>query len=181
VCEGKVTEPEYLRGFADACANPRVTLSFVPEAGVPLTVVTLARDLKRKAEREADKEDDENIKFDAVWAVFDVDDHPRIPEAIQMARDNGIELAVSHPSFELWLLLHFRDQPGMRGRAEVRRLLGEYLTDYDKHVNFDDCQHGYTDAARRAAPLGACNLQTCQPGPNPSTGVYVLTESIRSE
>jgi len=159
-----------------------VTLEIAPKAGVPLTVVTLARDRKNLAESEAEKEGDENLKYDSVWAVFDVDDHPNIPTAIQMARDNSINLAVSNPSFELWLLLHYQDQPGMKGRAAVRQLLSNHVNNYDKHVSFDkDYQPGYDDAVKRAKYLGACNIQTCQPGPNPSTGVYVLTESIRTE
>jgi hypothetical protein len=181
VCEGKLTEPQYFRGFANACENPRVKLEIAPEAGVPLTVVTLARDRKKAAEREAVKEEDDNIEFDSVWAVFDVDDHPNIPTAIQMARDNAINLAVSNPAFELWLLLHFRDQPGMKGRAKVRELLDAHIKDYDKSVDFKDYKDGYVDAVKRAQPLGACDLRTCQPGPNPSTGAYVLAESIRTE
>jgi hypothetical protein len=145
-----------------------------------LTVVTIARARKNQAEQEAARAEDDNIKFDSVWAVFDVDDHPNIPAALQMARDNAINLAVSNPAFELWLLLHFRDQPGIKGRAEVRKLLDAYIKDYDKSVNFKDYQDGYQDAVKRAKPLGACNLQTCQSGPNPSTGAYALTESIRS-
>ena len=69
----------------------------------------------------------------------------------------------------------------MKGRAEVRRLLDHYIKNYDKSVDFADYKDGYEDAVYRAKPLGACNLQTCQPGPNPSTGAYVLTESIRTE
>ena len=55
VCEGKVTEPQYFRGYANTCENPRVTLEIAPEAGVPLTVVTIARDRKKGAERKQRK------------------------------------------------------------------------------------------------------------------------------
>jgi hypothetical protein len=156
-------------------------LTIAPEAGVPLTVVRIARDRMIKAEQEAAREGDDNLKFDSVWAVFDVDDHPNIPAAIQMARDNSIGLAVSNPAFELWLLLHFRDSPGMKGRDAVRRLLCTYVKEYDRHVNYRDYEAGYDNAVRRAKPLSSCDLQTCQPGSNPSTGVHALTESIRSK
>src|SRR4051794_35474561 len=53
VCEGKVTEPQYFLGVVNAWENPRVTLEIAPEAGVPLTVVTTARDRKSQAEQEA--------------------------------------------------------------------------------------------------------------------------------
>lgn len=99
---------------------------------------------------------------------------------LAIPRKQIAELAVSNPAFELGLLLHFRDQPGMKGRAAVRKLLDAYVTDYDKSVNFKDYKDGYDDAVKRAKPLGACNLQTCQLGPNPSTGAHVLMESIRA-
>jgi hypothetical protein len=179
VCEGKVTEPQYLTGFKNACRNPRVSLIIALEVGVPKTVVELAKEKKKAAEASAKREGDENLKYESVWAVFDVDEHPNIPDAIQMARDNAIKLAVSNPAFELWLLLHFADQPGMKGRKVVRELLDTFITDYDKHVDYQEYHSGYEQAVKRAKALCQIDLITCQPGPNPSTGVYLLTESIK--
>lgn len=42
-----------------------------------------------------------------VWAVFDRDKHSGITDAIRLAKDNGIHVAFSTPSFDLWLWLHF--------------------------------------------------------------------------
>ena len=43
-----------------------------------------------------------------IWALFDRDQHPRIPEAMALlAGHKSIHVAFSHPSFDLWLLLHF--------------------------------------------------------------------------
>ena len=47
-------------------------------------------------------EEDDNLRYDSVSCVFGVDDHPHIPDATAMARDKGIELAVSNQCFELW-------------------------------------------------------------------------------
>ena len=137
VCEGTNTEPQYLIGFKNSCQNPRVRVLIHPKHGVPKTLVELAKDEKKRSEKAAKREGDENLKFDSVWAVFDVDDHPHIPDAIQMARDNKIELAISNPSFELWLLLHFRESPGMKNRKSVNRLLKTYLQNYDKVVDYN--------------------------------------------
>ena len=49
VSEGEKTEPEYFRGFAKACRNPRVTIEMAPEHGVPRTLVEVARDYKKEA------------------------------------------------------------------------------------------------------------------------------------
>jgi hypothetical protein len=53
VCEGKNTEPQDLEGFWKACHNPRVRIEPVPGSGVPLTLVKVARDRKRSAEKDA--------------------------------------------------------------------------------------------------------------------------------
>ena len=119
VSEGKITEPEYLRGFADACRNPRVDIEIAPEHGVPRTVVEVARDRKKEAEEAATREKDDNLAYDSVWGVFDMDEHPNVGEAKEMARDNDIHLAVSNPCIELWLLLHFREN--RRNRRRSRR------------------------------------------------------------
>ena len=77
---------------------------------MPKTLVERAVAMKREAALEAKRKKDENLKYDQVWCVFDIDEHPFVPEAKQQARDNGIEVAISNPCFELWALLHFRDQ-----------------------------------------------------------------------
>ncbi|MEU9452584.1 RloB family protein [Streptomyces sp. NPDC048277] len=49
---------------------------------------------------------------DEKWALFDRDTLDNrdqdIPEAMRKAATNGVQVALSHPSFELWLLLHFQ-------------------------------------------------------------------------
>jgi hypothetical protein len=52
---------------------------------------------------------------DEVWCVFDVDEHPKLAEARDQANANGIQLAVSNPCFELWLLLHFQEHRAHAG------------------------------------------------------------------
>jgi RloB-like protein len=114
VSEGEKTEPQYFDGFSRACHNPRVEIYVPPEHGVPKTLVEIAKEHQKKAEADARREGDDNLAYDSVWCVFDRDDHPHVPDAQQMARDNDIQLSISNPCFELWLLLHFRDDPGMQ-------------------------------------------------------------------
>ncbi|WP_431780914.1 RloB family protein [Streptomyces chumphonensis] len=49
---------------------------------------------------------------DEKWALFDRDSEDQrdddIPEAMRKAAAAGVQVALSHPSFELWLLLHFQ-------------------------------------------------------------------------
>lgn len=180
VCEGEVTEPQYLRGFMAACRNPRVDLIIDRSHGVPWSLVKVAKERKLAAESAARRSDDENLRYDQVWCVFDIDSHPNVPDAIQMARDNGIDLAISNPCFELWLVLHLRESPGAQHRHDVQRLLASLLPGYEKAVDFGKLRDGYPDAVTRAARLDRDASQMDEAGRNPTTGVYRLTESIRA-
>ncbi len=179
VTEGKVTEPEYLRGFVKACHNPRVTIEISEGAGVPKTIVQTARAMKDAASEQARRERDDNIEYDEVWCVFDVDDHPDVSGAIDTAHANGIALAVSNPCIELWLWLHFADQPGAQGREQLLQMLKKHVPDYNKHVHYPKYANGYSDAVRRAKAMEELAEGIGDPGMNPTTGVWRLTESIR--
>jgi len=179
VCEGERTEPEYLNGFWRACRNPRVLIHIPAEHGTPKTLVDIAKAYKNETRDTAEQKADENIAYDQVWCVFDIDDHPNVADAKQMARDNGIELAISNPCFELWLLVHFRDSPGMRDRAEVQAMLTQHVPDC-KHVDYTVYFPTYLEAVARATRMDQV-ADTCgTPGHNPSTNVYKLTELIRT-
>ena len=176
--EGLATEPDYLNGFVQYAKNSRVSVEVVGGAGVPRTIVESAKDRKKENEKQARREGDDNVRYDQVWCVFDIDNHPNIPDAKQMARDNGIELAISNPCVEIWLWLHFADQPGMRDRHELVGMLKKYLPSYDKHVRFDDFKDGYSDAVRRAIRLEEDAQRAKEEHRNPSTGFWRLTEKI---
>ncbi|MBX3251350.1 MAG: RloB domain-containing protein [Myxococcales bacterium] len=180
VCEGQATEPRYLEGFKAWCKNPRVEIEIDDSHGVPLTLVKRAWDRKKQAEADAKREKDENLRFDQVWCVFDIDEHPHIPEAKDMAAGNGIDLAISNAAFELWLILHFRESPGPQGRYDLVRILKGFLPEYDKGtLDFTAFRDGYRAAVTRSRHLDRDADSTGWPGQNPTTGVWRLTESIR--
>lgn len=180
VCEGKKTEPLYLRQLQHHVRNPRVHVEPVGPAGVPRTVVETAIDLRRQAEDEARRQRDENLLWNEVWALFDMDDHPKVAEARQLARDHDIRLAVSNPCFELWALLHFVDQQAHVERGKLRAMLQQHLPGYDKELVFVKLHPGYDEAVRRARELDDAAERAERPGRNPTTGVHLLTEIIRT-
>ncbi len=179
VCEGKVTEPEYFRGFERWARNNTIEIVIPNQHGVPLTLVRRAEKLKYDAESDAKREDDPFLSFDEVWCAFDVDEHPNLNDARQLAVARGIELAVSNPCFELWLWLHFRESPGARHRHDLQRMVRDHLPEYDKHLHFDQVSEGFTDASRRARRLHEDAQAEGEPDRNPTTSVFRLTESIR--
>lgn len=179
VCEGKKTEPGYLKQFQHHVRNPRVHIESLGPAGVPISVVERAISERTLAEAEARRQRDENLRWDQVWAVFDIDDHPNVTAAKQLAIDNGIALAVSNPCFELWPLLHFADQRAHIERAKLRSQLQKHLPEYDKDLEFAKVHPGYEDAVRRARELDDAATRADRIGRNPTTGIYSLTEIIR--
>lgn len=181
VCEGEKTEPQYVQSFQRACRNPRVRIEVARDRGVPMTLVRIAKELKNQAETAARREADAYLAFDAVWCVFDIDEHPDVANAKKMARDNGIHVAVSNPCFELWLLLHFREPPGMQDRHRIQEMLVTFVSDYHKHVDFSVFCRGYLQAVERARALDDAAESVGEPGRNPTTNVYELTESIRGD
>jgi hypothetical protein len=44
-----------------------------------------------------------------VWGLFDHDGRQDIDQVCARARRERVNAALSHPAFELWLLLHFQD------------------------------------------------------------------------
>ncbi|RLE29256.1 MAG: RloB domain-containing protein [Acidobacteria bacterium] len=181
VCEGKRTEPDYIRGYERHVRNTTVKIQIPDDRGEPKKVVEIAKEMKRTAEAEAKRQGDSYLDFDEVWCVFDRDDHDRFYDACTMARDNGFELAVSNPCVELWLLLHFRESPGPQHRDDLSRMLRRYLPGYDKRIDFDEVVDGVKNAANRARRLDADASEMGESGRNPTTGFYRLTDSISME
>jgi RloB-like protein len=180
VCEGRRTEPLYLRRFQHHVRNPRLHVEAIGPAGVPLSVVEVAITRKQQAEREAERQRDENLRWDQVWAVFDIDQHPNVAEARQLASEHAISLAVSNPCFELWALLHFAEHRTQIDGPRLRAELKKHLPFYDKELDFAKVHAGYGDAVQRARNLDRTAAQTDRAGGNPTTGVYLLTEVISS-
>ena len=175
VCEGTKTEPGYFEDFRQRYRRV-VELELSP-GGVPKTLVERAVEKKRDADAKAGK--DENESYDEGWCVFDIDDHPKIDDAKQQAKDNGIELAISNPCFELWVLLHFQDQRAHISRTQLRIVCRKHLPGYEKNLPVEKLSPQHDQAVSRASALDEWQQQQGRKDANPSTGVYKLTKVIR--
>jgi hypothetical protein len=173
------TERGYFKAFQHEVRNPRVHVEVASERGEPLQVVEIAVRLKNKAATEAKAQRDENLRWDEVWGVVDVDEHALLPEASHLAAKNDIALAISNPCFELWALLHFQEQRAQLECGKAKAALRRHLPGYEKKLDFPKLRPGHENAVRRAQALDAEAQRQGRPGRNPTTGVYRLTESIR--
>ncbi|MEK3935762.1 RloB family protein [Sporosarcina sp. FSL W7-1349] len=74
--------------------------------------------------------------YSDVWVVFDRDDFTDFDEAIQRASDEGLSVAWSNRSFELWFLLHFQNVTSPMDNRMLTDRLSSHLQ-----------QHGIIDKA----------------------------------
>lgn len=179
VCEGPVTEKQYVEGLGQTIGNPGVNVVISRKHGVPRTIVDAAKEECQEL-RAVHREN-----YDEVWCLFDRDKHPHFLESIQIALDRGYRLAVSNPCIELWLWLHHKPSPGAQSHTDMQKMLAHELdADYDKsircdfYLTVDRLEYAVAAAYRldkRAREDGEPQFA------NPSTSMYKLVVSIASK
>ena len=182
-CEGIGTEPVYFDSIRSSKRLPKSIIALAAHRGTdPRSVVEAVI-----AERDALLNEHQwNKEFDSAWAVFDRDEHQPgrdkpWREALDLARDNEIEVAASNPCFELWLLLHFHSQTASLDAHAAQRALKGHYPDYEKSSRLypDPFADLTAEATARADALDK-RMRRDGTGPyaNPSTGVWRLVESL---
>ena len=180
-CEGARTEPDYLealRDEPDICdvASVRIRIAEDPQGAVPYTLVSAAAEFKSKSSEEAGE-------VDEVWCLFDVecpDKHPNLQEAVDLANQNDIKLAISNPCFELWLALHFEDRIDCLTTEEAVKLRSSHDGSSDKGVDGPTYMPRRTSAYRRARYLDGEHQRrgNAFPDDNPSSGMFRFLEAV---
>lgn len=177
VCEGICTERGYFKSLRHAERIP-IDLQILA-GGTPKTLVSIAVKRKREAEDLAQRSGDPNLRFEEVWCVFDIDEHPYVADAKQQAADNGIHVAISNPCFELWVLLHFRDQTAHIERRKVQQACRKELPGFDKRLLCEVLFERYPSALARAKELESWQRSRGNPEGNPCTSVFLLVEKLK--
>jgi hypothetical protein len=180
-CEGERTEPEYLNALKrQPSVRDVASVDLRVETGqggsVPLTLVSLAVDARRRAR-------DEDGEIDEFWCVFDVEwprNHPGLKEAIERARQYNIKLAISNPCFELWLILHYKFQGAWLNNDDARRLLRSLDGADDKGLDAAKYMPLRSTARSHAEALEKRHREngTSFPHDNPSSGMHRLIVTV---
>lgn len=178
--EGKVTEPGYLNHIRKE-SQFDVNVVVHDDEGVPKSLVPKAVAAKKADRKSANRE--EGAAFDEVWCIFDVDEHVDLKEVVNLARDHGINLAISNPCVELWFLLHFEDQTAYIHRHDAQKKASQY-THCEKSLDADALRAlfaNYDTAKGRAIVLERRHAGVTEfPEDNPSSSVWLLIDSIRT-
>ncbi len=135
-CEGEKTEPYYINGYINHYHSDKRNLVVVEDTkkNTPIQLVDVAIAHKN-----------ENKNDDIYWVVFDRESiakysHELHLKAVNTARDNRIEIALSNVCFEFWLLLHlkyttasYQNYDDLIKKSDLKTLLKDKgLKDYDK-------------------------------------------------
>lgn len=177
VCEGEKTEPNYFEQFKTIINEVRANSVEINIEGIGMNTKSLVEwtiELKNKA----------NPDYSQVWCVFDRDSFKvdNFNNALQMAKNNGIDVAYSNQAFELWFLLHFnyyvtafhRDQY----KDKLSKLLGRKYEKsaeiYEELVKRGSQSRAIKNAERLLTSYPVCNPET----DNPSTTVHLLVKEL---
>jgi len=182
ISEG-MTERDYFAFLAKS--NSKSIFKFEPQAGVPMSVVRRAEELAELMENSAQNESDANNRFDEVYLLFDVDEHPNVENAKRMAAENMFITCISNPCFELWLYLHFNPPPGIQSRETFQKIVKESLPGFEKRLTESHYrllvpnQQGALDKSKVLERLLAS--ETLEIRRNPTTGAGTLFERMQTE
>lgn len=105
VCQGKKTEPLYLRGLQTALRIQSGSMIVLESAQGRDSLNVVRTGINAYARDTSD--------YDRVYCVFDKDDDKNYGNAVQLARNHELGkrkilfAVTSVPCFEIWLLLHF--------------------------------------------------------------------------
>jgi hypothetical protein len=177
--EGKKTEDIYLTNWSRFYRD-RVIVSIAKhEHTTPFELTETAVAERRNDLREARR--GRGSAFHQYWCIFDVDEHPKIPEALELAASNTINIAISSPCIELWFLIHFENQTAYLHRRDAQRR-SEQLLGCSKSLSpaaLDLLVEKFDIAKTRARSLQVKHNGDRTPQPwNPYSNVWALVDEI---
>jgi hypothetical protein len=110
VTEGTVTEVVYFKSLREQLRLTKDLIKVVHGKGTdPENLVKHAIALREERNCEARKQTSDKVSFDEVWCVLDSEGAERergIKAAFELAARERVNIALSRPCFEFWLLLH---------------------------------------------------------------------------
>ncbi len=175
--EGTKTEPNYFNAIKDELRLNEILVKVVGTGDHTMPLVERVIH---------DKNNQKDVYLDTeYWVVFDKDDHGQFKESIEKASAEGIHVAYSNTSFELWFVLHFEYLSTALHRSDFYPKLSKMLgVKYDKSNSdiYNLLKDKESVAIRNAKKLEEMHKNqrvTSLDKKDPSTTVYLLVESLR--
>ena len=105
-CEGKKTEPNYIRSYIEDRFGDRLRDVVIVEDAKTNTPIQLVREAIKS------KNSGNHPDGDSYWVVYDRESPAKYKDSLhedarRLAETNGIEISLTNVCFEYWLILHF--------------------------------------------------------------------------
>ncbi|WP_461163178.1 RloB family protein [Arthrobacter sp. R4-81] len=179
-----MTEGEYFEYIRQSLSNTPLKLDVESKGRNPALLLKRAIDLRDEDRLEARRNNDRQNVYRKVWVVTDTDDFTNeLLDLIDGASNEGIDLIISNPCFELFVVLHDRAYGGYceaaQIQAEAKRL--ELTTGRNnKHVVLDKIQGNFERAEVFSQQLRQRHDRDGKffPDNNPSTNVDTIIRSL---
>ncbi len=195
VTEGEVTEKLYFESLRKKLRLAAATVHVVHPGctdAVGLINAAIALRDQQSRRRSGRKLGNSEVEgFDHAWVVFDADVPHRqgqLGPALLAARSQGINVALSTPSMEFWLLLHFRGRPGpfLDSHAAGQAVAEAWGEGYDKSKEtferlWPELSPRIVPAVHRADETRQYQAAAGTPfPPNPSTDADLLVRAMNA-
>jgi hypothetical protein len=178
--EGKKTEDMYLTNWSRLHRDRAIVSIAKHEHTTPFELTETAVAERKRDLREA--RHGRGSAFDQYWCIFDVDEHPKIPAALELASANSISVAISSPCIEAWFLIHFENQTAYLDRRDAQRR-SEDLLGCSKALSpaaLDLSVEKFDIAKAHAKSLEFKHIGDGTPQPwNPHSNVWRLVDEIK--
>lgn len=192
VTEGSQTEPKYFEHFKTRQNNIDIRVVGSRSSAGETDYVSLVR----KAREYQERNQLSAAAGDSVWVIADADvnynnpkpiaeKNSKLNQARKMADNKGINLLLSSPCFEVWLLLHYQyTTKFIKDYADMKSVLQKYIPAYTKTADVYELINDRTKTAiENAKRVERHHLQDGCKLPfgvdvNPFTDVYKLLERL---
>lgn len=188
-CEGRHTERKYFLGIQKFQILEYVEIEIFKKSNPDLSnPLKIFEELKLKMENQGIEANEVCLIVDRDSDSFTVEQYDKVLEG---CKDNGFNLYVSNPNFELWLLFHFvknsllpiQEKAFLQQKGEVTKELQKYLIannlsraiNFNKKILFQHYVGGIYNAIEIAKKYetNVVKLKKCL-----GTNVYKLVENI---
>lgn len=171
------SEKTYFEHLSDLYRNVHIRSVATAKTGPAILI--------RKTREHVRKSDFDSTKGDIIAIVMDLDDRFAENEIREMELECnklGFHLIISNPSFEVWLMCHYRIPTHPYTATELYNEMDAELRGYNKSRGIEFNDESVDKAVTNAEKLlseNECNPTGCCRH-NPSTTVYSLVKTIRN-
>ena len=184
-CEGSKTEPNYIEHYKNLFCLGK-TASIVVEKTDKTTPVQLVEEAVTL------KNSSGSCKTDEFWVVYDRESPVKYDEKLhqkarEIAKKNGINVALSNVCFEVWLLLHYQSTCAACNTCDELIRRKDFKSHFPSYEKGSECQMSEEDImmARKNAiflnkqTIDAANENWNEPSMwNPYTDMHKLLDAI---